>query len=347
MQQNRPTVAFVKRRPYTPPPCRNHPLNRPNAVSHDVQLVAVPQVYPHPLAPAPPQQAESDEQLIHLWLRTKGDSTRQGYVADVLQFTSFVDKPLRLITLQDALDYCDRLAELRTGPEGRKRPLARSTQARKLAVVKSLFSFASRIGYVAFNVGAAVAAPKHPNRLAERILPESPIQRMIALEPNARNRALIRLAYASGGRVSEICALTTRDVQLRTDPRSGREAAQITVFGKGGKTRAIPFSPDTWEELRPIIDRSNPDVPVFRSRKGGGPLSRSQVLRVVRKAALRAEIEKDVSPHWLRHAHATHALERGAPVALVRDTLGHASIATTNKYVHARPGESSSRYLGV
>jgi site-specific recombinase XerD len=316
-------------------------------VSHDVQLVPVTPVYSQPTVPAPPPQAGSDEQLIHLWLRTKGDSTRVGYVADVLQFTSFVDKPLRLITLQDALDYRDHLAELRIGPEGRERPLARSTQARKIAVVKSLFSFASKVGYVAFNVGAAVAAPKHQNRLAERILPESPLQRMIALEPNGRNRALIRLAYASGGRVSEICGLTTRDVQLRTDPRSGREAAQITVFGKGGKTRAIPFSPDTWAELKPVLVFDDPNAPLFRSRKGGGPLSRSQVLRIVRRAALRAGIDANVSPHWLRHAHASHALDRGAPLPLVRDTLGHASIATTNKYAHARPGESSSRFLGV
>jgi integrase/recombinase XerD len=222
-----------------------------------------------------------------------------------------------------------------------------SPQARKLAVVKSLFSFASKIGYVAFNVGATVAAPRHQNRLAERILPESPIQRMIALEPNARNRALIRLAYASGGRVSEIAALKTRDVQPRTDSRSGRETAQITVFGKGGRTRAIPFSPETWEEIRKLVRWDDHDAPVFRSRKRGGHLSRSQILRIVRQAALRAGIPLSVSPHWLRHAHATHALERGAPVALVRDTLGHASIATTNKYVHARPGESSSRYLGV
>lgn len=58
-------------------------------------------------------------------------------------------------------------------------------------------------------------------------------------------------------------------------------------------------------------------------------------------------IQKDVSPHWLRHAHASHALDRGAPVHLVKDTLGHASLATTSQYAHARPGDSSARYLGV
>ncbi|MBU4356156.1 MAG: tyrosine-type recombinase/integrase, partial [Proteobacteria bacterium] len=64
-------------------------------------------------------------------------------------------------------------------------------------------------------------------------------------------------------------------------------------------------------------------------------------------AAIRAGIEGAVSPHWLRHAHASHALDRGAPIHLVQATLGHASVATTGKYLHARPDDSSARYLGV
>ncbi len=66
-----------------------------------------------------------------------------------------------------------------------------------------------------------------------------------------------------------------------------------------------------------------------------------------RQAAARAGIDGKVSPHWLRHAHASHALERGAPVALVLDTLGHSSVSTTNGYLHARPNDSSARYLAV
>ena len=71
------------------------------------------------------------------------------------------------------------------------------------------------------------------------------------------------------------------------------------------------------------------------------------VERIVTKAAVRAGVEGKVSPHWLRHGHATHALERGAPIHLVQATLGHASVATTGRYLHARPTDSSSKYLGV
>jgi integrase/recombinase XerD len=87
------------------------------------------------------------------------------------------------------------------------------------------------------------------------------------------------------------------------------------------------------------------DDSIFRSRHGGGHLDASQVRRIVYAAAREAGIEKRVSPNWLRHAHASHALEHAAPIHLVQATLGHASLATTGRYLHARPTESSSFYL--
>jgi site-specific recombinase XerD len=93
------------------------------------------------------------------------------------------------------------------------------------------------------------------------------------------------------------------------------------------------------------------DAPVFPSRRSGGPLDQPQAWRLVCAAAARVGLptgKAGVSPHWLRHAHATHALEHGhAPIHLVQATLGHASVATTSKYLHARPTDSSARYLGV
>jgi site-specific recombinase XerD len=83
---------------------------------------------------------------------------------------------------------------------------------------------------------------------------------------------------------------------------------------------------------------------VFRSRQGGA-LDPSQVHRIVKQAAQRAGLPETVSAHWLRHAHVSHALDRGAPVHLVQATVGHASLTTTSRYAHARPNDSSSRYL--
>ena len=82
---------------------------------------------------------------------------------------------------------------------------------------------------------------------------------------------------------------------------------------------------------------------VFQTRSGK-PLDRGRVRVILRRAAQRAGVTDSVSPHWLRHAHASHALDHGAPIHLVQATLGHASVATTGRYLHARPTDSSARY---
>ncbi|HEY9662329.1 MAG TPA: tyrosine-type recombinase/integrase, partial [Allocoleopsis sp.] len=92
-------------------------------------------------------------------------------------------------------------------------------------------------------------------------------------------------------------------------------------------------------------DRTLNDA-VFCSRRGKA-LSRTQVHRVVKGAAKQAGIDKPVSAHWLRHAHASHSLKRGAPINLVSQTLGHASLDTTSIYLHADPDDSSGLYLAI
>ena len=103
--------------------------------------------------------------------------------------------------------------------------------------MKSLLSFGHRCGYLMVNVGAAVRLPKVKSTLAERILEEGAVQQMLALERNDRDRALLRLLYLGGLRISEVCQLRARDLQPRDD------TGQVTVFGKGGKSRAVLLKP--------------------------------------------------------------------------------------------------------
>jgi integrase/recombinase XerD len=273
-------------------------------------------------------QADTDHQLMALWLHGRPASTQAAYSADVARFLAFVDKPLRSVTLGDVQAFADSLSE--------KAP---STRARILSSLKSLFAFGYRLGYLPFDIGRPLRLPARKSTLAERIMTEADTHRVIALEPNRRNRVMLRLLYASGVRVSELCGLKWCDLKERDD------AGQVTVFGKGGKTRTILLSVATWRELMTL--RGGQDDPVFPSRKQGGHLDRSQVLRIVQTAAKRAGLVGKVSPHWMRHAHASHALDRGAPIHLVQATLGHSSVATTGRYLHARPTESSSKYLAV
>lgn len=282
----------------------------------------------------PVQQATSDEHLIELWLHNRSEHTTRAYQADVDRFRAFIDRPLPAVTLGDLQDFSDSLAGLKP-----------ASRVRTLAAVKSLLAFGHRLGYLPFDVGRALKLPGRREGLAARILEETDVHRMLALEPGRRNRVLLRLLYASGVRVAEVCALRWTDVQ---DRKEG--AGQISVFGKGEKERQILLPASVYQELLTLRGGAPADAPVFRSRKGGHALDTSQVLRIVRAAAKRAGLEADgkkVSPHWLRHSHATHALERGAPIHLVAATLGHASVATTGKYLHARPTESSAGYLVV
>jgi integrase/recombinase XerD len=109
--------------------------------------------------------------------------------------------------------------------------------------------------------------------------------------------------------------------------------------------KVVLLSATTWRALIDLRqEAAAAGDPVFRSRHSR-PLSATQAWRVVKPAAARTGLPADVSPHWMRHAHASHALDRGAPISLVRESLGHSSLATTSKYTQARPDVGSGRYL--
>lgn len=280
-------------------------------------------------SPMQPAQAHSDPQLIALWLHGKSAHTQAAYAADIERLLAAVQKPLSHLTLGDLQAFEGTLGDL--SPASRKRTLS---------AVKSLLTFGQRLGYLQFNVGAALSIPKAKSTLAERILTEGEVHAMLALTTKPRDQLLLRVLYASAGRVSEVCSLTWADAKPNGD------SGQLTLFGKGSKTRAVKLSKATWQALLAYRRGAADNAPIFASQKGGR-LDPSQVHRIVRAAAKRAGIAGNVSPHWLRHSHATHALERGASLALLRDTMGHSSSAVTGMYLHAKPTESSALYLGI
>lgn len=277
-----------------------------------------------------PHQADSDQQAIGLWLHGKAATTQRGYRREVRDFLAFAGRPLRWITLQHLQDYADSLAD--------KAP---RTQARSLAAIKSLLTFAQKIGYLQYNTGAALSLPKPKNDIAERILTEEETARMIALA-TGRDRVLLRFLYASGCRCSEVLGVRWRDF---ADAPEGR--AVVTVFGKGSRTRHILLPAGVWRDLQSLKRPGDgPDDAPFRSRIGR-PISQAALWRAIRAAAKRAGIDKPVSPHWWRHACASHSLDRGAPVHVVQKSLGHASLSTTSIYAHCRPNEGAALYLGL
>jgi len=274
------------------------------------------------------RQADNDVQVIAIWLHDKAENTKKAYANDIKKFLDFIGKQLNAVTIGDIQAFMDSIGDY-----------SPASKARMAASIKSLFSFAKRIGYLHFDVASPIKVPKVKNTLSERILCEEDIQKMIILTDKPRDRALLRLLYIAGLRVSEVCSLKWRDIQ----PANG-EGAYLNIFGKGNKTRSILVDQKTYNELLDLKGDAGPDDPVFVSQKGNA-LSVPQAWRIVKRAAKRAKIDAAVSPHWFRHAHASHALDRGAPIHLVQATLGHASVATTGRYLHARPNDSSSLYL--
>jgi integrase/recombinase XerD len=290
-------------------------------------------------------QASSDDDLVELWLnqyRPSPDAktnTSRAYTSDLRAFRLFNAKPLRKVTVGDLQAFSTSLLLL-----------APTSHGRRLNAIKSLISFGHRLGYLPFDVGAPIRVPALKDLLAERILSEEQVQRLLwhTDSPDRRgprirrNAAMVRLLYVTGIRISELVGISWRDLVARD------EGGQLTVFGKGGKTRPILLPVSMWsrmDEVR-VIGLSEPDDPVFRGMQGAR-LSVEQAHAIVKQAFKRAKLPSACSAHWLRHAHASHALDRGCPVHVLQTSLGHASLTTTTRYTHARPGDSSSRYLSA
>lgn len=233
-----------------------------------------------------------------------------------------------------------------------------STVALYLSVMSSFWMYLQQQGYVQHNPWRAVKRPRGPETFAQRVLSEEEVLRLIEAADPGRDRLLLRFLYLSGARVSEAARLRWGD----WSERAGRIVVQL--FGKGQKTRWVAMPSWYYQQLVKELAGGAPgalDVPVWTSAKGAKGLTDRQIRNIVYRAAARAGILqarwdpnarrvvylRRPSPHWLRHSHASHALDRGAPIHVVQATLGHASLATTGRYMHARPGESSADYIGL
>ena len=149
-----------------------------------------------------------------------------------------------------------------------------------------------------------------------------------------RDKALIELLYATGGRVSEIVNLSLADISKL----EGGEVTSIRLFGKGNKYRIVPVGKFAQEALDQYLVRLRPSLVKERRvdalflNNRGGKLSRQSAWKVVQTAANRAAIKKEISPHALRHSFATHLLDGGADIRTVQELLGHSSVTTTQIY---------------
>ncbi len=280
----------------------------------------------------------SDQEMIAIWLRRQvSEHTRTSYERAWNAWQAHSrGRPMANTTLASLQDFQGFLAQ------GRK-PGSVNTM---MSALRSAFAMAHRRGYLRSNPCAEINDLPNPNQsgtasaLSRRILTRTEVARLLQSARAGRDFALFLMLYHTGCRVSEALTLRWGDLILDSQP------SMLTVLqGKGGKGRVIRLSDrlrKTLVELRP--PNAEQDSLVFATRTGR-PIARNNAWTSLRRAAQRAGIDRDISPHWFRHAHASHALDGGAPVQSVKETLGHASLATTSIYAHARNGGDSGLWL--
>ncbi|MGN6780975.1 MAG: site-specific tyrosine recombinase XerD [Marmoricola sp.] len=240
-------------------------------------------------------------------------------------------------------------------------PLGASSAARTVVAVRGFHRFAVREGLAAVDPSAAVRPPPPAKRLP-KALSVGDVEAILTAAGAAgtplalRDRALLELLYGTGARISEAVGLDVDDLDLprASDPMSASPSepsapgseeslahdATVLLRGKGGKQRIVPVGRFACEALAAYLHRARPALAdgdraargaVFLNARGGR-LSRQSAWAVIVRAAERAGVTAEVSPHTLRHSFATHLLEGGADVRVVQELLGHASVTTTQVY---------------
>jgi integrase/recombinase XerD len=275
-------------------------------------------------------KATSDEQLAASWVASLNSAhSRRNCERTAQRFLAALGAPLRQATVEDVREALTAISAA----------LAPTSARQIMLRVKSLLSYGHRLGYLPFNAGAVIKVHGDTRSIAQRIVSEVEIGLLVRAVRGIRDRVLVQVAYAGGLRISELVALTWGQVIRRDDG-----TVQLNVLGKGNKPRQVLLPEIVSNALLRLRGAAGDSDPIFANR-AGGPLTDRAVNYMLKAAAERGGLPASFSAHWLRHAHASHAIDHGAALPIVQATLGHGNIAVTSGYLHARLGESSGLHL--
>jgi len=266
-------------------------------------------------------------------------NTRKAYFDDVRQFLEYLEnKKIPNIGIIDHKQILNHLLTLK------KNGMATSSIARHLISIKIFFRYLLQENIILKDITNAMDTPK-----LWKILPDTlsiqEIDRLLKT-PNLRtplglrNHCILELLYATGMRVSEIANLKPSDLHLKND--------YVRCIGKGEKERIIPIGKKSkktlyryLEEIYPLFS-TNPHIPYLFLTRNGNPLSRQRIWQIIKELTQQAGIQKNITPHTLRHSFASHLLQNGAPLRIIQELLGHADISTTQIYTHVDPARLKS-----
>lgn len=263
--------------------------------------------------------------------RRLAENSIEAYSADIDLFLAFIRmngkrslNSVDISLIHSFLQHC------------RERYISNRSNARRVSALKSFFSFLAQQNIVSQNPFVMIDLPKS-GRTLPKALSLNEVKRLLAspLKESPftrRDSAMLYLLYSTGLRVSELIHLPLSACNIT--------AGFVRVLGKGNKERLIPFGEQAKEKIerylktaRPIILGGKRSNYLFVTRRGSC-MTRLRFWQIIRKTALAAGIEKDISPHMLRHSFATHLLSHGADLRSVQLMLGHSDIATTQIYTH-------------
>jgi integrase/recombinase XerD len=274
--------------------------------------------------------------------RGQSEHTQKTYAALLGKFTTWAEaqnladwKTVQLSHLTAFLQH-ERTRPLDTDFENRARKLSSESVYLEIAALRAFFRFAVSEKLLPLDVAEHLSLPRRWKRLP-RSLTSDEIERLL-MEPADKSaeslcdQAVLELAYASGLRLAELRHIRLEQLHL--------EAGFVNIVGKGNKERIVPVGKKAIAALRAYLETGRtklvgPRTPgtVFLTRRGTRFAPVTLWLRIKRRVR-RSGIERNITPHMLRHSFATHLLEHGADLRVIQELLGHASISTTEVYTH-------------
>lgn len=264
--------------------------------------------------------------------RGLAQNTLISYERDLKKYLMYIEKVLQItevekINRNDIISYLHHLKD---------ESLSAATIARTISSIKSFHQFLIREQIVDEDPSLHIETPKKERKLPRILSPEE-IEKLLNIQGDdplsIRNKAMVELLYASGLRVSELISLEMKDLHLMM--------GFVRCLGKGEKERIVPIGDIAKQALETYLKQSRNILTKRRQTENmlfvnhhGRPLSRQGFWKVLKTIAQNAGINKEITPHTLRHSFATHLLENGADLRAVQEMLGHADISTTQIYTH-------------
>jgi integrase/recombinase XerD len=221
-------------------------------------------------------------------------------------------------------------------PQAQRHKLSGESVYLEIAALRAFYRFAENEKFVPTNVAENLSLPRRWKRLPKALTNEEIIRLLAPEQPETpetlRDQAILELAYASGLRLAELRGIRLEQLHL--------DSGFINVIGKGNKERVVPVGRKAVEALNRYLEAGRPKLITPRSpanlflTKRGTPFAPVTLWLRIKRRVRRAEIERNVTPHMLRHSFATHLLEHGADLRVIQELLGHANISTTEVYTH-------------